>query len=143
MQRILSKSSLPQDQQDLHKYLANKEHKNTEKSCPICKDIYLKEYIVDSVKIELCPNCEGLFFDKGELNKIAPDVKRENKHDLNYEELPYGTTGHYPFRKLDIFDEKGEDINSPRRKPIGPWQAVGLLVLFLMFWLVRACIQET
>ena len=92
--------------------------------CPNCKEERLYEYNIDRVLIDQCINCYGVFFEKGELNKLVPNIKREEKADLNYEHLPYS-----PIDYLDIdVDEKIEQ----KRTPIGPWQSVLVFLLFMI-----------
>ena len=52
--------------------------------CPVCKDVDLKEVMTrNGVLVDWCPKCEGIWLDKGELEKIQAfsekweDVKDE------------------------------------------------------------------
>lgn len=38
--------------------------------CPICAEIELKIAERDGVEIDYCPKCQGVWLDKGELDKI-------------------------------------------------------------------------
>lgn len=39
--------------------------------CPTCADGRLLAHQHNHVEIDWCPNCRGIYFDKGELNKFA------------------------------------------------------------------------
>ena len=44
--------------------------------CPKCKNV-LQVAARDGVEIDYCPNCRGIWLDKGELEKI---IERTEKH---------------------------------------------------------------
>ena len=61
--------------------------------CPVCKDVTLLMSERCGVEIDYCPECRGIWLDRGELEKIMEkedayikkEVKEETKH---YEEKP-------------------------------------------------------
>ena len=61
--------------------------------CPVCKDVTLLMSERRGVEIDYCPECRGIWLDRGELEKIMEkedayinkEVKEESKH---YEEKP-------------------------------------------------------
>ena len=61
--------------------------------CPVCKDVTLLMSEKKGVEIDYCPECRGIWLDRGELEKIMEkednyikkEVKEEAKH---YEEKP-------------------------------------------------------
>ena len=61
--------------------------------CPVCKDVTLLMSERRGVEIDYCPECRGIWLDRGELEKIMEkedsyinkEVKKEAKH---YEEKP-------------------------------------------------------
>ena len=61
--------------------------------CPVCKDVTLLMSERSGVEIDYCPECRGIWLDRGELEKIMEkedayikkEVKEETKH---YEEKP-------------------------------------------------------
>ena len=61
--------------------------------CPVCKDVTLLMSERCGVEIDYCPECRGIWLDRGELEKIMEkedayikkEVKEESKH---YEEKP-------------------------------------------------------
>lgn len=38
--------------------------------CPVCKEVDLVMYDRQGVEIDYCPNCRGVWLDRGELDKI-------------------------------------------------------------------------
>lgn len=56
--------------------------------CPVCKDVTLLMSEKKGVEIDYCPECRGIWLDRGELEKLVEreektyqDVKREYKDD--------------------------------------------------------------
>jgi len=47
--------------------------------CPICKEINLTMTERNGVEIDYCPQCRGVWLDRGELDKIIEKVNGENK----------------------------------------------------------------
>jgi Zn-finger nucleic acid-binding protein len=53
--------------------------------CPICKDINLVMSTRDNVEIDYCPECRGIWLDRGELDKIIEVYKGiENNNQKQY-----------------------------------------------------------
>lgn len=49
--------------------------------CPVCHAPF-KEIVKDSVLIDVCTECRGVWLDRGELDKLL-DIKREkNEHQM-------------------------------------------------------------
>lgn len=66
--------------------------------CPVCKDVTLLMSEKRGVEIDYCPECRGIWLDRGELEKLVEreektyqDVKREYKDDYEdkYEHKKY------------------------------------------------------
>ncbi len=59
--------------------------------CPVCKDVTLLMSEKKGVEIDYCPECRGIWLDRGELEKILnqdekviekePTNKKENKKE--------------------------------------------------------------
>ena len=65
--------------------------------CPVCKDVTLLMSEKKGVEIDYCPECRGIWLDRGELEKIMEkedtyinkEVKESShKESKNYEEKP-------------------------------------------------------
>lgn len=96
-------------------------------NCPICNDVRMKEVEKDGVMIDICPNCKGVWLDRGELDKLLVEVREERQsyNDYYYErerqrppmkdydEYHHHDSKHYPpyYKKkkkktvLDIFGD--------------------------------------
>ncbi|WKB37153.1 zf-TFIIB domain-containing protein [Terrilactibacillus sp. S3-3] len=48
-------------------------------NCPVCENERLKEIDRDGVLIDICPNCKGIWLDRGELDKIIGEVRKVRK----------------------------------------------------------------
>ena len=44
-----------------------------EKMCPCCPDVELRRAVRRGVEIDYCPECNGIWLDNGELNKIVTE----------------------------------------------------------------------
>ncbi len=65
--------------------------------CPVCKDVTLLMSEKKGVEIDYCPECRGIWLDRGELEKImekeAAYINKEvkessHKESKHYEEKP-------------------------------------------------------
>lgn len=50
--------------------------------CPICEDVRMREVVKENVQIDVCPDCKGVWLDRGELEKLMQGVK-EIQHDYS------------------------------------------------------------
>lgn len=69
-------------------------------NCPICEGSRMKEVEKDGILIDICPNCKGVWLDRGELDKLMANVREERP---KYNEWYYGDSdehrapkGHQP-----------------------------------------------
>ncbi|MCQ2008773.1 MAG: zf-TFIIB domain-containing protein [Sporolactobacillus sp.] len=89
--------------------------------CPVCDDVRMKEVEKDGVLIDTCPNCKGVWLDRGELDKLSTRVKEvrrpfndwyeqddDEKKQKSYRDRDYKEDSYYDKRK-------GRDYE-PRRK---------------------------
>ena len=44
-----------------------------EKYCPCCPEVELRRAVRRGVEIDYCPDCNGIWLDNGELNKIVAE----------------------------------------------------------------------
>ena len=52
--------------------------------CPVCKDVTLLMSEKNGVEIDYCPECRGIWLDRGELDKIIQRAKEiERDYDRN------------------------------------------------------------
>lgn len=43
--------------------------------CPVCSDVRMREVEKDGILIDVCPDCKGVWLDRGELDKLMVGVK--------------------------------------------------------------------
>ncbi|MHC5224939.1 TFIIB-type zinc ribbon-containing protein [Ignatzschineria sp. LJL83] len=97
--------------------------------CPICKDVTLVMSARQNVEIDFCPECRGVWLDRGELDKIIElsnqaqnqpiqqDHSRrdqshsqdyERHHDRRHDDRDYDRSDDKRYRKrsflMDLFD---------------------------------------
>lgn len=67
--------------------------------CPTCKDVNLAISDRQGIEIDYCPECRGVWLDRGELDKIiersgSPSVHEQYKVKES-EKYDHGPHGHY------------------------------------------------
>ena len=50
-------------------------------NCPVCDGVRMREVEKDGVMIDICPQCKGVWLDRGELEKLMSGV-REIRDDF-------------------------------------------------------------
>lgn len=67
--------------------------------CPVCDDVRMREIEKDGVMIDVCPDCKGVWLDRGELEKLMSEV-REIRPAFNewydHRDHPQQRTNHSP-----------------------------------------------
>lgn len=58
--------------------------------CPICTDVRMREVEKDGVLIDVCPDCKGVWLDRGELDKLLQDVRSMQNEYARMEQQYYG-----------------------------------------------------
>lgn len=51
-------------------------------NCPVCDNVKMREVEKAGVTIDTCPQCKGVWLDRGELDKLMSDV-RDVREDFN------------------------------------------------------------
>lgn len=73
--------------------------------CPVCKSVELRMSERQGVEIDYCPQCRGVWLDRGELDKIIEKVAAEESRYI-----PPSDTGrferHEEYRRYDDDDYK-------------------------------------
>lgn len=52
--------------------------------CPVCKDVTLLMSEKNGVEIDYCPQCRGIWLDRGELDKIIEKANYNNHDSKNH-----------------------------------------------------------
>lgn len=48
--------------------------------CPVCKDVTLLMSEKNGIEIDYCPECRGIWLDRGELEKIMERSEKDTYH---------------------------------------------------------------
>lgn len=82
--------------------------------CPVCKDVTLLMSEKKGIEIDYCPECRGIWLDRGELEKLIE--KEDNYNENHYERREkirnedYNNGKHLRKRKKESFLEDIFDI---------------------------------
>lgn len=82
--------------------------------CPVCKDVTLLMSEKKGIEIDYCPECRGIWLDRGELEKLIE--KEDNYNESHYERREkirnedYNNGKHLRKRKKESFLEDIFDI---------------------------------
>ena len=69
--------------------------------CPVCKDVHLVMSDRQGVEIDYCPECRGVWLDRGELDKI---IERSAASAPQAQHYSGGHGGHSDRGKMDHHD---------------------------------------
>lgn len=50
-------------------------------NCPVCRAPF-KELVKNSVLIDVCTECRGVWLDRGELDKLIDIAREKNEHEI-------------------------------------------------------------
>ncbi len=79
--------------------------------CPVCSDANLVMSERQGIEIDYCPQCRGIWLDRGELDKIIersamqpqPQPQQQYAPQPDYHHTQHH--GHKPYRKKSFFEE--------------------------------------
>lgn len=69
--------------------------------CPVCKDVTLLMAEKHGVEIDYCPECRGIWLDRGELEKI---IERSSGKDRDYKTTDSKKKKRKGFNLTDILE---------------------------------------
>lgn len=95
--------------------------------CPVCKDVTLLMSEKNGVEIDYCPECRGIWLDRGELDKIVERARTAQREYAAFEDE------HRESRRRDEryrddarYDERRErEYREYRKKKKNPMAAFG------------------
>lgn len=87
-------------------------------NCPICDNVRMREVEKENVLIDICPDCKGVWLDRGELEKLLQieasyDEKSCNfypqKEEKSYQDFRESKGKPYKYKKKkSMFDILGD-----------------------------------
>ncbi|HEX7025608.1 MAG TPA: zf-TFIIB domain-containing protein [Gammaproteobacteria bacterium] len=83
--------------------------------CPVCRDATLSITERQGIEIDYCPECRGVWLDRGELDKIIdrtaqdappPRMQNERPYSQDYDQRSHGYPKHRKRKSLlgELFD---------------------------------------
>ncbi len=73
--------------------------------CPVCKDVQLVMAERQGVEIDYCPQCRGVWLDRGEFDKI---IERATQEPMVARQAPAPSSGH-------AWGRSGDNCDDPRQ----------------------------
>lgn len=74
--------------------------------CPVCKDVTLLTSEKKGVEIDYCPECRGIWLDRGELEKL---VDAEERAYSNRDRDDRSNRDHHKDDRYDEYDDYRDD----------------------------------
>ena len=73
---LLNKEINTPSKSEIKKSFEAQYDKKANRHCPECNDEKLYQIYTHGVELDLCPKCNGLFFDEGEIKNILPTTHK-------------------------------------------------------------------
>ena len=71
--------------------------------CPVCKDVTLLMSEKKGVEIDYCPECRGIWLDRGELEKLIEKEETYNREHDDYDDKYYKNNKYAKKRRKESF----------------------------------------
>lgn len=80
--------------------------------CPVCDNVRMREVVKDEVLIDVCPECKGVWLDRGELEKLMQGVKAVRQ---DYERMEQQIQGDFtPYDNSAPQRQQAPEYNQPQ-----------------------------
>ena len=83
--------------------------------CPVCKDVTLLMAEKNGVEIDYCPECRGIWLDRGELDKIVErgrEAERDyREYERRYDEIRRGD-------ERGFSEKERKDYRKKKKSPV-------------------------
>ena len=96
--------------------------------CPVCKDVTLLMSEKNGVEIDYCPECRGIWLDRGELDKIIDRARDARDGYRESERQEYRREERRDDRREDRYDERYDErarYDKKSTKKQSPLSALG------------------
>ncbi len=64
--------------------------------CPVCNDVRMREVVKNGVMIDICPDCKGVWLDRGELDKLMLEVREIETSGYDLPPIQQNNINNYP-----------------------------------------------
>ncbi|MBW7454201.1 zf-TFIIB domain-containing protein [Paenibacillus sepulcri] len=84
--------------------------------CPVCDDARMREVEKNGVVIDVCPECKGVWLDRGELDKLTNGIREvRSEYDRLERQVSYDNQDSRGYRQddhsNDAYGSRGYDKN--------------------------------
>lgn len=96
--------------------------------CPVCKDVTLLMSEKNGVEIDYCPECRGIWLDRGELDKIIDRARDARDGYRESERQEYRREERRDNRHEDCYDARYDErarYDKKSKKKQSPLSALG------------------
>lgn len=96
--------------------------------CPVCKDVTLLMSEKNGVEIDYCPECRGIWLDRGELDKIIDRARDARDGYRESERQGYRREERRDDRREDRYDARYDErarYDKKSKKKQSPLSALG------------------
>ncbi|MCD9026521.1 zf-TFIIB domain-containing protein [Cohnella silvisoli] len=81
-------------------------------NCPVCNNVRMREFEKMGVMIDICPDCKGVWLDRGELDKLMSGIR-----EVNQESNEHRKSDHYNDDDRNHHDDHDDhDRNNHKKK---------------------------
>ncbi|QMU62447.1 MAG: hypothetical protein GKR92_12355 [Gammaproteobacteria bacterium] len=88
LKRLLTSEPSAPSYEKIVEIINQKNHLSGTKNCPSCENKKLHVLKIRGVELDYCESCNGMYFDKGELEGVIPKLKSEG---FKYDDAGMGT----------------------------------------------------
>ncbi|OUN42090.1 zf-TFIIB domain-containing protein [Enorma massiliensis] len=86
--------------------------------CPVCKDVTLLMSEKNGVEIDYCPECRGIWLDRGELDKIIDRARDARDGYRESERQEYRREERRDDRHEDRYDARYDKKSKKKQSPL-------------------------
>ena len=86
--------------------------------CPVCKDVTLLMSEKNGVEIDYCPECRGIWLDRGELDKIIDRARDARDGYRESERQGYRREERRDDRHEDRYDARYDKKSKKKQSPL-------------------------
>lgn len=86
--------------------------------CPVCKDVTLLMSEKNGVEIDYCPECRGIWLDRGELDKIIDRARDARDGYRESERQEYRREERRNDRHEDRYDARYDKKSKKKQSPL-------------------------
>lgn len=86
--------------------------------CPVCKDVTLLMSEKNGVEIDYCPECRGIWLDRGELDKIIDRARDARDGYRESERQEYRCEERRDDRHEDRYDARYDKKSKKKQSPL-------------------------